>query len=591
MVDPVPGCGDDNGAMVIPSLPGPRVEQVLYANPVVPGTRFVVSGSELPDPSIDRVELIIDDGATRVSLPAPQEDLLGMAFVLDAAGHAALGEPGFVDATCTLRATRPGRGVREGSAPCPFDLEPTVTPSLLSDVDGAGHWNDPFVVNVAGLLMGEEGTTFVDVDGTYTREGGSPVPVFAQLGLVPVDRFDRSRATLIASTDLGGIHPGRFEGTMTIGGQTADGFRTMGETRRLAITFALPEVRGLDPPTVSLGQLVRIRGAGFLGGREDESTVFRLEGSFTPAGGAPITIPAVEVVPTFVSGQEMTIVIDAEPTEDRTLVNPLFRAARGAFSGNVTVITSRGVDQVSGVPVPGTITLGPVRQVVWVHFVGSFDASLERFGLGAAAEHVKAAAIARMQEIYRDYNVDLRTERPTDWGPNGYATLEIGGPDPTGRGLFGFDNTPGKDIGNVRLFDKIGGINAITQEDGSPGYGGVFIDSFLYWSTDPGLPGERPAGAPEPEPLFDEIFGPVRARPATLDEADGFGSDERNELVAFAIGVLGSLVGETASHELGHSFGLAEPYGSSTVFHSAFPDEGCLMDSGGDRPFGERANL
>ena len=72
------------------------------------------------------------------------------------------------------------------------------------------------------------------------------------------------------------------------------------------------------------------------------------------------------------------------------------------------------------------------------------------------------------------------------------------------------DNTPGKDVGNLRLSDSIGGSNAEVQEDGAPGYGGVFIESYLWWSSHPELSLERPAGAPPVDPLFDEILNGKR---------------------------------------------------------------------------------
>ena len=54
---------------------------------------------------------------------------------------------------------------------------------------------------------------------------------------------------------------------------------------------------------------------------------------------------------------------------------------------------------------------------------------------------------------------------------------------------------------------------------------------------------------------------------------------------------LGSLVGETAAHELGHSLGMAQPYGPPMAYHNDFDGPGCLMDRGGDRPLGERLQL
>ena len=44
-----------------------------------------------------------------------------------------------------------------------------------------------------------------------------------------------------------------------------------------------------------------------------------------------------------------------------------------------------------------------------------------------------------------------------------------------------------------------------------------------------------------------------------------------------------------ALHEIGHSLGLANPYAEG--FHNAGDGENRLMDSGGDRPFFERAEL
>ena len=52
---------------------------------------------------------------------------------------------------------------------------------------------------------------------------------------------------------------------------------------------------------------------------------------------------------------------------------------------------------------------------------------------------------------------------------------------------------------------------------------------------------------------------------------------------------MGSLIGGTLAHELGHSLGLANPFGDG--FHDDGDEPDRLMDSGGDRPFPERAEL
>ncbi len=242
-----------------------------------------------------------------------------------------------------------------------------------------------------------------------------------------------------------------------------------------------------------------------------------------------------------------------------------------------------------------TFTLGPVRQVVWVRFLSGFSDSLDLFGLGAVERVVRERIVRRIQEIYqppgdrdRWINVEVRTEEPEDFYPGGYSVLEIGGPDPNNVGLFGYDNTAGKDVRNLRLHDHIGGANALGALDGYA-YGGVFIESLLFWSEDP--PGDRPPMAPEPEPRFDDVFGPLRRREVVAGEYPSGADELRIAEIELAINVLANIVGETAAHEIGHSLGLAQPYGHPDDYHNAVARDGCLMDAGRDRPFVERARL
>ena len=83
----------------------------------------------------------------------------------------------------------------------------------------------------------------------------------------------------------------------------------------------------------------------------------------------------------------------------------------------------------------------------------------------------------------------------------------------------------------------------------------------------------------------------MRLSPATRAEAQGEGVPDRNSSVRRAVDALGSIIGETTSHEIGHSLGMAQPYGSPTTYHNDFDGEGCLMDSGRDRPLEERMAL
>ena len=270
------------------------------------------------------------------------------------------------------------------------------------------------------------------------------------------------------------------------------------------------------------------------------------------------------------------------------MVASLFGAQRGVLAGTATPVAIRGTAELAGTPVPFSLTLGRIRQVVELRFLPGWYESLTHLGLGAAETQVVEGIAARIESIYAGYAVDVRTSAVTDYAPSAYAIVEIGGPDPNGSGLFGYDNSAGKDVGNLRLFDHIGGANAETQMDGFPGYGGVFVESMLWWSSHPELASTRPTGAPSPEPLFDEVFDPVRASPATYEEAMGTGDPARVAVVTRAIRALSSLVGETTAHELGHSLGLAQPNGDPTAFHDVGDGDGCLMDAGSARPLGER---
>ena len=377
-----------------------------------------------------------------------------------------------------------------------------------------------------------------------------------------------------------------FEGTVAVEADTFAGEVRSAEVSA-EIEFFSPEVFSVEPNEVSVGQYVRVIGAGFLSG--DATTVLRITGDFEAPGGSTETITPVEFVPEVVNSNELRFVIDAAAV-DGALESTLFGAASGDFSGRFRVSVEDDTHVTEASPIDLDLHLSTPIQVVQLRFLTGFYQSLERFGLGAASSEITQRVADRVSELYADYAVDIRSETPMDFGPQGYSVLEIGGPDPNGLGLLGYDNSPGKDVGNVRLFDAIGGSNAETQDDGAQGYGGVFIDTLLYWSSHPELPGARPAGAPAADPLFDEVFDGVRAAPALPSEIAGEADLQRLSEIGRAIRALGNVIGETAAHEIGHSLGLANPYGPSDVYHNAVDSEGCLMDAGVDRPFGERAD-
>jgi hypothetical protein len=238
---------------------------------------------------------------------------------------------------------------------------------------------------------------------------------------------------------------------------------------------------------------------------------------------------------------------------------------------------------------------------VQVQFNASYVESLRRFGVRALDQRIRERVLEVLQRDYAGINVEFRTEAPTDYRL--YSIVEISGPDPNGRGLLGYDNTPGKDVDNERLHDRIGGVNALTQlMDDAPGYGGVFIESIFTFSEHP----PKGFSAEVPTPLFDDVFDPFRddrgGSPVSsedfaegdipmLSQAGGCPSTERRLQIACAEWVLGSIIGSTTSHEIGHSLGLADPYGPKTSYHTKGDGPNRLMDGGGSRPFTERAQL
>jgi hypothetical protein len=576
------GCPGDPVAP--PPDQAPEILDIEAPTPVLEGSLLRVTGLRLELIGPDAF-LAVDGSVGGDDLPLEEVGGPGEVFFRVTPNLVNVLGRGPSDVTAILR------GDSGSSNPFPFFIDVALDlPVALSEApSGSVSYNDEALLRGDGFVSPTEGTVTARFEGTFVEESGPSRSVSVGLPVLPAERGGRDRGLVRLTTALGSVHPGTFDGTLTLESTLASGARTTSSAQTVSLSFQPPELFGVDPTTVSLEQIVTVRGSGFLGGPDepDETTVIRLSGEFDPSDGAPAPFDE-ELVLIWVSGTEMQTVIRADERRGE-LISELFRARRGTFVGTATPIVIKGADEHEGATVPFMFTLAQVRQVVFVRFLPGFYQSLPRFGLEAGAGEVEALIAGRIDSIFDRWNVDVRLEQPTDFSENGYSTLEIGGPDPNGIGLFGYDNSPGKDVGNVRLYDKIGGSNWETQENGYRGFGGVFVESMLYFSHHPDLPGDEPPSRPDPDDLFDEIFDPVRTgSPATLAEIRGEGPGPRVMEVRRALEALANMVGETTSHELGHSFGLAEPFGPPTVFHNAFDEEGCLMDNGGNRPIGER---
>ncbi len=596
------GCGTDEvGRLPDPGLTGLRLRQI---NPelVLPGTILGVEGeSFVDDPWGTSYLRVFGDrpGSTRLELhlPARHVDSQTMEASIDAAAFMELGGDGAelsVSALVEVYSAVDGELYRTAPLDLHLVLEDELTPRLDTLLQtGVIFPNDPIDVTGSGLLLDGEGETVAVVSGCFTAEGATACKDVGstEVPVVTADRFDREHGTFAFIPAVAGISPGRFTGTIALRNRLVDG--RIRDSPPLDVDYDLerPIVYEASTDRASVGQYLTITGGGFIG-PPDGATLLDFVGTFTPDSGRdPLAFDEV-LLPETVDGRTIRYVIN-ENDGIGTRIDARYDSGR--FTGMVTPRIAAGDVEVVGDPVPFSFTLAPVRQVVLVEFLPSYVESLRAFGLRAVDAQIRARVLEVIRRDFATIGLDVRDELPSDFAV--YAVVEIGGPDPNGLGLLGYDNTPGKHTDNQRLYDRIGGVNAVTQQDGYPGYGGVFIESLFIYSDHP------PGGIMmlTVDERFDALFDPLRpdtGRPVVSSDfddgdipaptsGDGCPSDDRRAAIACAIWALGNTIGSTVSHEVGHSLGLADPYGPE--FHNLGDAPDRLMDA--DRPFAERAEL
>jgi hypothetical protein len=483
-----------------------------------------------------------------------------------------------------------------------LDFAHTLTPTVSDVGDGLSFVNQPTIVAGDGFLLGgDEGQTVAHLEGCFVPQGQvTCAPITAvDIPAVPQRDFDRTTVVFPYTTDISGIGPGSFTGTLTVENQLAGGTMTAAPPRAVQFDIQPPMILGASTTAASLGQYVDINGGGFVGDSTGaQSTLLDLVGSFAPdAGGAAVPIN-LELVTQFVSGPKVRYVLD-ETDALGQIIN--LRTQSGVITGTVTPVVVSGTTRVTGAATPVQLTILPIKQVVYVHFLDSYISSLRKFGLRAADPLIRARVLAIAARDYAGVHTDFRTAPPDDFSL--FAIVDIAGPDPNNQGLLGYDNSPGKDSGNLRLYDHIGGVDATTQADGYPGFGGVFAEGFFGFSNHPnGL--ADPIG--DDTSQFDAIFDPFRPdiaggveltateladlAPPTLTDGSSCPAQDRTGQIACAVFVLGNLIGTTMTHEVGHSLGLANPY-QDGFFHDIGDLPNRLMDTGDARPFNERVEM
>ncbi len=594
-----------------PGLEGLAVTKVA-PDTIIPGTKLVVSGASFVDTMWGSATLRLRGTAggssVDVSWPATFVDFSTLNVAIEGSMIDEIGGEVQFDGTAVVEvlATSDGQTYSSEELDVNLAFAETLTPSVTSvDSNGVIFVNEKIVVSGAGFLLGgDEGTTVAKIAGCFTLDtGGGCTPIIAQdIPLIPADPVKRDGGTFAFSPKVAGIKPGTFTGTVTIENQQTSKPPVSASATNVSYNMVSPQIFTVcvgDPCvatniSASLGQYVFIQGGGFIGGDANSTTELEFRGTFNRNGSSPAPV-TMTLIPDFVEGSLVRYVLNTDDSLGTAL--DLFQDT-GHFTGTVTPIIQYGADRVGGASKNLTFDIAPVKQVVYLDFRPSYVEGLRDFGLRAVDNKLRARIVEVCKRAYLGVNIEFRLTPPTDFAL--YEHVEITGVDPNNMGLFGYDNSPGKDNGNQRLYDRLGGVNALTQQDGYPGFGGVFLRSLMGFSKHPGSFTKSVPGA---DVVFDQIFDPFRpdmdgepVRAAdlagvveTLTSGDNCPATERTDRIACAIFVLGNLVGGTLSHEIGHSLGLANPFQEG--FHNAGDGQNRLMDSGGDRPFFERAEL
>lgn len=585
-----------------PGLEGLALSQVAPTT-VIPGTKILVKGESFVDTQWGAAMLHLQGKAggrdIDVSWPATFVDFGTMNVAVGGDDISDVGGDVDFHGTATVEIKAESNGETYASAPLNLDLSfrTKLTPAVTGIVDGVIFVNDQIEVDGDGFLLGgDEGTTFARISGCFQPDaGGSCTDIQTQdVPMLPQAELSRTKAAFPFLPKLAGIQPGTFQGEVQIVNKQAAGDEIIAEPVSVTFTMVTSQVFSVDPPAASLGQYVFVHGGGFVGGEADALTEIELVGTFNKTGGNPAQI-SMHLIPDFVEGRLVRYVINTDDELGQALD---LRKDTGHFTGTMTPIVSYGSDTVRGQGLSVTFDIAPVKQVVYLNFETSYVEELRDFGLRAVDKQIRDRIALVCNRSYRGVNIEFRTEPVTDFAL--FENVDLVGVDPNDMGLFGYDNSPGKDNGNVRLYDQLGGVNAVTQEDGFPGYGGVFVRSLMSFSKHPGQFSQPSSGADE---AFDQVFDPFRedrggspitsadlTEPvAALDSGDGCPATDRHTQIACGVYVMGNLIGGTLAHEIGHSLGLANPYADG--FHDVGDEPNRLMDAGGDRPFLERAEI
>ena len=567
---------------------------------LLPNTRLVLEGDAFVDDpwGSSRLRLQGDSNGNAIDIELAAEfvDFQRLDVLIGEADFEEFGTvPALFDgwATVLVDSAVDGKTYRSRPIEVDFEVSRYLDPDLkLLSTDGVIFPNEPLQLAGTGLLLGDEGTTRATIRGCFRlREESSCTslkPTVVEVS--PNAETLRDEGTLTFSPAIAGILPGTFEGEISFSNEHTDGVTHTAPPQSVSFEQVEPILFSLGTSSASLGQYVDVDGAGFLGPYEGQ-TILDFGGTFEASSGGLVVPVNALLIPEILDGHRARYVMNEEDELAKQLD---LRRVPGRIRGLIKPRISYKKQNVEGSASSISFDLLGVKQVIWLDFLPSYTESLRHFGLRAVDHRIRDQVIEVLTRDFATINVEFRTEQPQDFAL--FSQVEIGGPDPNGLGLLGYDNTHGKDTENQRLHDRIGGVNAVTQGENLPGYGGVFVDSLFGFSEHPGEFAESVL----PDPRFDLLFDPFRSDrgghpilaadltselPIPSANECPTNSESRQNQIACAIYALGNLIGGTVSHEIAHSLGLADPYGA--LIHNAGNQPNRIMD--GNRPFGERA--
>lgn len=470
---------------------------------------------------------------------------------------------------------------------------------------------EKLAVTGANFLRPEEGSTIAHIDlgelvypdGTKRALDGMRVPALWD--------GSRERAKIFVDPNVFGVREAEFVGDITFINSMSNGREVQGN-QQLGLMFSInkPFISTLacqeqDPcPGGSRGQFIDIQGRGLVEGAGEVTMTFLFEGTFDPdKAGAPtvdlIGATAFERAPErYIDDQKVQTSIWYQIERDGGF--PFLTglgATPGVFSGTITPKLRGPGGEQDGEPWQGEFRIFPTRQVVYLKYLPRFSQALDKYGLRNVENEVRAKVIEVAQAPYRDFNVVFVDKPPVDFAD--FATIELSGPDPYNRNAFGYDNSfngVAKDTDNNFLADYIGGYNQGSAEEFDNPFGGIYIESFDYFSYE--ISASENGGSPNADASkdFDRIMRPFMPElGGSAVRGTEWPDGERSDQIREAIDMVGNVVGNTVAHEVGHSMGMAfeatDRIRPGMNFHNKNPEDGALMNSGSSRSFDERANL